>query len=185
METSFSLLERLQQSPADEAAWRRLDAIYRPFLTRILRTDPTLGPEAEDVTQEILAVVHRELPGFTRERPGSFRRWLRTLAGYRLKEYYRARRKHAAGPLTDLADDRSELARRWDDEHNNHVLGRLLDLVDGEFSQVHVRAFRGVFFEERKADEVAAELGVSVGVVYLAKSRILKWLREVGRGMLD
>ena len=48
METSASLLERLRTAP-DEAAWRRLDGLYRPLIRRWLQKDPTLGEEAEDI----------------------------------------------------------------------------------------------------------------------------------------
>lgn len=185
MQTSTSLLEHLQQSPHDDAAWRRLDAIYRPLIARMLQSDPTLGADADDLTQDILAVVVRELPGFRRERAGSFRKWLRTIAAYRLQAYYRARRGRRHDPLVDLADDRSELSRVWDAEHNAHVVRRLLDLVTAEFSPVHVQAFRRLVFDAAKPHEVAAELGLTLDAVYLAKSRILRWLREVGKGLLD
>ena len=61
METSASLLERLRTAP-DETAWRRLDDLYRPLIRRWLRRDPSLGDEAEDITQDVMAVLVRELP---------------------------------------------------------------------------------------------------------------------------
>jgi RNA polymerase sigma-70 factor (ECF subfamily) len=192
VETSTSLLDRLRERP-DEEAWRRLDDLYRPLIRRWLLRDPSLGEDAEDLAQEILTVVCRELPGFQRQRAGSFRRWLRTITAYRLKGYYRARqsRRHALGPgaaegpLLDLADDRSELARRWDEEHNDHVVRRLLEMLAGEFNDTHLRAFRRVVLEEARPAEAAEELGVSVNVVLLARSRILHRLRELGQGLLE
>src|SRR6185503_7832779 len=61
METSVSLLERLRSSP-DEATWRRLDDLYRPLILRWLRRDPKVGAEAEDIVQEVMQVLLRELP---------------------------------------------------------------------------------------------------------------------------
>jgi RNA polymerase sigma-70 factor (ECF subfamily) len=83
METSASLLERLR-SASDEAAWQILDDLYRPLIRSWLRRDPTLGEEADDVVQEVMGVLVRELPGFQRQRTGSFRRWLRTITAHRL-----------------------------------------------------------------------------------------------------
>src|SRR5215472_2409620 len=91
METSASLLERLRTSP-DEAAWRRLDELYRPLIRRWLLRGPSLGEEAEDVVQEVMGVLVRELPDFQRRRKGSFRRWLRTITAHRLSAYYRSRK---------------------------------------------------------------------------------------------
>jgi RNA polymerase sigma-70 factor (ECF subfamily) len=87
--------------------------------------------------------------------------------------------------LADLADDRSELARRWDREHNEHVVRRLLEMMADEFNDLHLRAFRRVVLDEARPAAVAEELGVSVNVVLLARSRILQRLREVAKGLLE
>src|SRR6516162_3510723 len=118
METSASLLERLRISP-DEEAWQRLDDIYRPLIQRWLRRDPTLGEEAEDIVQDVMGVLVRELPGFQRQRTGSFRRWLRTITAHRLAAFYRSRKNRplplgapaGESTLEQLADPDSELSR--------------------------------------------------------------------------
>jgi RNA polymerase sigma-70 factor (ECF subfamily) len=192
VETSTSLLDRLQHSP-DEASWRRLDDLYRPLILRWLGRDPSLGEDACDLTQEILTVVYQELGGFNRQRVGSFRKWLRAITVHRLQGHYRKRRRRPRtgeaaleqGPLDGLADDRSELARRWDQEHNEHIVQKLLEMVAEEFSETDILAFRRQVFDGVKAGDVAAELGVPLNVVYLAKSRILARLREIGKGLLD
>jgi RNA polymerase sigma-70 factor (ECF subfamily) len=192
METSTSLLDRLRDSPDDEA-WRRLDTLYRPLILRWLLRDPSLKNDADDIAQEIMDVVCREVVGFTRRQTGSFRKWIRTITSYRVHNYYRQRKARVktlhAGPeeewLTQLADDRSELARRWDQEHNEHIVQQLLAMVAREFSDVEVGAFRRQVFDLAKPGDVARELQVSLNVVYLAKSRILARLREIGKGLLD
>jgi RNA polymerase sigma-70 factor (ECF subfamily) len=154
METSASLLERLRTG-RDEAAWRRLDDLYRPLICRWLARDPTLRTEADDIAQEVMSVLVRELPGFQRRRTGSFRRWLRTVTAHRLAAYYRSRqnRPQAMGAfgeeclLTDLADPNSELARLWDEEHDRHVLRRLMDLIEPMFEPRTLAAFRRVLFD--------------------------------------
>ena len=89
METSVSLLERLRTGP-DEEAWQRLDAIYQPLIRRWLLRHPGLGDEAEDIVQEVMGVLIRELPGFQRQRNGSFRRWLRAVTVNRVLAHHRA-----------------------------------------------------------------------------------------------
>jgi RNA polymerase sigma-70 factor (ECF subfamily) len=192
LETSTSLLERLRHHP-NEQTWGRLNELYRPLIQRWLERDPTLRGDAEDLAQEIMSVVCRELPEFERQRTGSFRKWLRTITAYRVKAHLRGRhlRPQALGlgpnegPLAELADDRSELARRWDAEHNEHVVRRLLEMIAAEFNDTHVTAFRRVVLDEVAPSLAAEELGVSVNVVLLARSRILRRLRELGKGLLD
>jgi RNA polymerase sigma factor (sigma-70 family) len=192
METSASLLERLRTAP-DEAAWRRLDDLYRPLIRRWLQRDPTLGEDANDLTQEVMAVLVRELPGFQRQRRGSFRRWLRTVTAHRLAGYYRSRRNRplALGaapeecPLADLADPNSELSRQWDEEHDRHVLRRLMDLIEPMFEPNTLAAFRRVAYDGVAPVRAAEELGLSLNAVLLAKSRVLSQLRHEAEGLID
>jgi RNA polymerase sigma factor (sigma-70 family) len=193
METSVSLLERLRTVPDDDTAWRRLDDLYRPLILRWLLRDPRLRDEAEDVVQDVMHVVIGELPGFQRQRNGSFRRWLRTITVHRVLAQYRARqyRPQALGgsseesPLAQLSDPNSELSRLWDQEHDQFVLRRLLELVEPMFEEKTLAIFRRVFFDEAAPADVAVEFGVTVSAVYLAKSHVLRKLREEAEGLID
>ena len=192
METSTSLLERLRGAP-DEAAWRQFDDLYRPLIRRWLRRDPSLMEEAEDIVQDIMHVLVCELPSFHRQRNGSFRRWLRTVTAHRVLAYHRARhnRPLALGcpleesPLAQLNDPKSELSQLWDQEHDRHVLRRLLELVEPMFEPKTLAAFRRVVFDEMPPAKVAEELGLSVSAVYIAKSHVLNKLRQEAEGLID
>jgi DNA-directed RNA polymerase specialized sigma24 family protein len=98
-ETSASLLERLRQQPA-AADWQRLLDLYEPLLRGWLRRHDLQASDADDVVQEVLGVVVRELPHFEHNhRPGAFRSWLRTITVHCLRRFWRARqyRPDAAG----------------------------------------------------------------------------------------
>ena len=58
-------------------------------------------------------------------------------------------------------------------------------MIKPEFSRRTWRAFEQYYFEQESPSVVAAKLGVSANVVFLAKSRVLKRFRELGRGLLD
>ena len=70
-------LESMWRQP-HAAAWQRLHDLYRPLIRHWLAGVPGLGDEAEDLAQEVLVVLVRELPRFQRQREGSFRAWLAT-----------------------------------------------------------------------------------------------------------
>jgi RNA polymerase sigma-70 factor (ECF subfamily) len=187
METAASLLERLCAAP-DEAAWQRLDDLYRPLLRRWLRRDPSLGADAEDLVQEVMSTLVQELPGFRRQRTGSFRCWLREITRRRLQTYYRQRRRQPRSRsdlLDQLGDSTSALTRQWDAEHDQHVLTRLLQLIEPQFEARTLTAFRRLVVEERAPAQVAAELGMSVNGALLAKSRVLRRLRREAEGLID
>lgn len=193
MDTPVSLLDRICHQAVD-ADWQRLDHLYRPLIRSWILRDPTLRDDADDLVQDVLIVLMRELPGFQRQRTGSFRRWLRLITVNQVKGFWRGRgrRPRAAGglaesPLSQLADPDSALSQLWDQEHDRHVLRRLLELIENsdEFEPKTLAAFRMVVFEETKPAEVARQLCLSVNAVLLAKSRVLRWLRKESEGLVD
>lgn len=187
--TPLSLLERLREDP-EESAWQRLTAIYLPLIRRWLGQQGLPDSDADDLTQEILLVLVRELPGFEHSgRTGAFRSWLRSITVHRVRGYWRGKRTspdQAREALLDgLEDPTSELSRQWDREHDREVAARLLDLVEPEFAPATWRAFRRQVCDGASAAETAAELGTSRNAVLIAKSRVLRRLRHEAAGLID
>ena len=190
METSASFLQRLLDEP--DTAWEKMYDLYAPWLRRWLaRWDPSLGTDVDDVVQDVMVVVVRDLPRFRHRGQGKFRGWLKTIAVHSLKHHQRSRRrarlagKEENDTLAQLEDPASEFSQQWDREHDSYVIKRLLELIEVDFNPTDVLAFRRLVFEGAKAAAVAAELKVTVNVVYLARSRILSRLRDEGREFLD
>jgi RNA polymerase sigma factor (sigma-70 family) len=187
-ETPLSLLERLRHSP-DDPSWRRLTDLYLPLVRRWLNQQGLPPADADDLTQEILLVIVRELPGFDHSgRKGAFRTWLRTITVHRLRGFWRT--KHT-GPnqaieqeLAQLEDSGSELARVWDKEHDEFILRRLLELIEPEFSPAAWHAFHRQTVDGLTASEAATELGVTANAVLIAKSRVLRRLRQEAAGLI-
>ena len=187
--TSIRLLERLRltSAPAD---WERLVSIYQPLIRGWLSRHGLCSADADDLTQDVLAVVVQQLPGFDHSsQPGAFRRWLRNVTVNRLRGFWRKRQAECGGDvgelLDQLEDPSSGPSRLWDQEHDRHVMARLLEIIEPEFNATDWRAFRCYVLDGALASAVAAELGVSVNVVLLAKSRILRRLRQEAQGFLD
>jgi RNA polymerase sigma-70 factor (ECF subfamily) len=192
-ETSASLLERLRHQ-GDAADWERLVGLYTPLLRGWLRRHEVPDGEVDDLVQEVLAVLVRELPHFQYDPGrGSFRAWLRTVTAHRLRNFWRSRRHHppAAGGsdparrLEELEDPHSGLSREWEREHDRHVAHRLLELIEPDFEAATWQAFRRLALDGAPAAEVATELGLSLNAVYLARYRVLRRLREEMRGLTD
>ena len=84
-----------------------------------------------------------------------------------------------------LEDADSELSRKWDLEHDRYIVRRLLEMMEQVFERSTVQAFRRLTLDGASADEVAAELGMSKGAVYVAKSRSPPAIREEADGLFD
>lgn len=192
-ETSLSLLDRARGDVSDES-WRHLAGAYSPLLRAWLLRFKVSTTDADDLVQEVLLTVVRELPRFEHSgRAGAFRSWLRTILVHRLRDFWRSRnyRPAAAGgstwmeQLQQLEDESSNVSREWNLEHDRHVMARLLEQVRPRFEPKTWEAFRRQMFDGQRADAVAADLGMPLNSVYVARSRVLSTLRREAAGLID
>jgi len=192
-ETSLSLLDRLR-SGTDETAWKRFVDLYTPLIRGWLRRHRICEPDADDLAQDVMTVVIRDLGSFEHnQRTGAFRTWLRTVTAHRLQALWRSRQgrplvtgdRNFEQTLEQLADPASSLSRLWDQQHDQHVARRLMELVRPQFQDRTWQAFRLVVLDGLKAAEVAQELGITVNAVLVAKSHVLARLRQEMRGLTD
>ena len=86
--------------------------------------------------------------------------------------------------LQQLADDRSDLSHLWDREHKAHVMSQLTASVESRFEKQTWTAFSRHVLDGVPPFEVAAELGISLSSVFVAKSRILSALRQQADGLI-
>ena len=192
-ETSVSLLEHLRHGP-NESAWRRMLDLYNPLIRGWLRRHALRDQDVDDLVQDVLGVVVRKLPEF-RKSPqiGAFRCWLRGITVNCLREFWRAERiqpkaagqREFASVLDQLEDPESGLSKLWDREHDQHVTHRLLRLIRPRFEATTWQAFHRVALDGASVDQVAAELGLTVNAVFIAKSRVLHLLRQEGHEFLS
>lgn len=191
--TSISLLNRLQQTD-DSKNWNRLVELYAPLLRAWLRKYDVQDSDADDIVQEVLAAVLKELPNFQHnQRIGAFRSWLRTILANRVKLFWRSQkyRPVATGTsslddqLNQLQDDASEVSQMWNREHDEYVLQRLMKAVQPQFEPKTWQAFRRQVVDGEKANMLASELDMSLSSVYMAKSRVLSALRRESEGLVD
>jgi RNA polymerase sigma-70 factor (ECF subfamily) len=187
-QTPRSLLDRV--CGGDQDAWRALLHIYEPLLRTWLRSSDLTPADRDDLTQQVLAVLVRKLPSFHHSgRAGAFRAWLRSIT---LRELADFRRRRASLPGLRDADELDaipsavdELVRTWDAEFERHVLSGLLALVEPEFTPSAWQAFRRIALDGAAPRIVACEMGTTVNAVTLAKSRVLRRLRQEARGLVE
>ena len=192
-ETSLSLIQRLA-ADGNDADWQKMLAIYRPFVFQRVSTYPLLVDQAEDIVQETVMVLMRELPTFERQRTGSFRAWLRGIVLNQLR--YAARRsKKTPTPvgnseklleqIEQLSDPSSEASEDFNKEHDKAVFRNAAAIVQKTVQPTTWKAFQKHVINGEEVSQVAEDLNVSVNVVLLAKSRLTRRIREEIRGMVE
>jgi RNA polymerase sigma-70 factor (ECF subfamily) len=184
--TSPSLLERLRR-PAEEESWSRFVKLYTPLLFSWARRIGLQEQDAADLVQDVLTLLVQKLPEFRYDGSKSFRGWLHTLTLNRWRETRRRGAAEAVGNAVDLAEMPSPANDEafWEQEYRQHLVGRALQLMQADFQPTTWKACWEFVVSGRPAAEVAAELGITLDVVYSAKSRVLRRLRQELDGLLD
>jgi RNA polymerase sigma-70 factor, ECF subfamily len=185
--TPVSLLERMRQ-PGDQVAWSRFVELATPLLFSWSEKMGLQNQDAQDLVQDVLAVLVRKLPEFQYDPQRSFRGWLRTVTVNKWRE-----RLRGAAPMPTV-DDQAELDDHpapepddpfWEVEYREHIVARALEIMQTDFETTTWRACWEHVVSGHSAAEVAGKLGISIPAVYMAKSRVLKRLREELKGMME
>jgi RNA polymerase sigma-70 factor (ECF subfamily) len=184
--TPVSLLERLRRGDDAVAAWPQFVHLYTPLLFAWARRAGLSEIDAADLIQDVLTTILQELPHFEYQPGKSFRAWLRTVLLNRWRTLQRRRSPLSVPPeqlagLPAIADP--DLP--GEAEERRELVRRALALIQNDFAAPTWQAFRACVVQGRRPAEVAAELGLSVNAVYLARSRVLRRLREQLAGLLD
>jgi RNA polymerase sigma factor (sigma-70 family) len=190
--TSATLLERLRDA-RDEDAWNRLVELYAPLIRGWAERLNVRGADADDLVQDVMAVVVRRFPEFVHpEKPGAFRGWLRAIAANCARAVWKSRKLTPAAPggsdfggyLARLEDPTDDFARAWEREHDLYVTRKLLDCIKADFEARTWDMFGRFVLDGLSAEEVAAEYDTTPNAVYIAKSRVLSRLRKEAGGLL-
>ncbi len=187
--TRYSLLSRLQNW-GDEDSWRVFfDTYWRLIYSVALKAGLT-QVEAEEVVQETVICVARDIQNFKRDRRlGSFKGWLRNLTRWRIADQLEKRTRlsqaEAGGtarrfqPLENIPDPADEAARQdWEEEWQSHLLNAAKQRVKSRVKEEQYQLFDFCVVKEWPVRRICQTLGVSAAQVYLAKHRITRLLQK-------
>jgi RNA polymerase sigma-70 factor (ECF subfamily) len=183
--TRSSLIIRLRD-PANAVAWREFVELYEPLVYQLARRKGLQDADARDLCQDVFVVVTRTVHRWNPEPAlGSFRAWLSRIARNLLINFLT--RKHipqgsGATSVQELleaqpSDDPSATAL-FEAEYRQRAFRWAAADIRSEFASGTWQAFWLTAVIGRSPREVASELGLSMGAVYIARSRILARLRQ-------
>ena len=183
-ETRESLLASLNSPIADEG-WLEFAAIYRPLIFRVAVAKGLQHADADDLAQEVLAVVESSLGKFDPSR-GSFRSWLYQITRNLVVNHITRGR----GPVgTGDSNVAQLLAQHPQPNHDTATLFRLeyrrarfqqaVSVAKVEFHVATWDAFWLTAVNLRSIESVAKELGKSEGAVRVARCRVMARLRAI------
>ncbi len=184
-ETRMSLLLRLK-SGEDGQAWVEFCEVYEPILRRISRSMGVSDQDVSDAVQEILMRVHRSIGQFEhREHRCSFRGWLAKVSRNTAHNFLTRRSMPRAvggssvwNRLQQQADRSSEFDRLWDRHYQQQLLERAALRIAHRVQSKTFAAFWKTVVEGISPSEIAIELGMTVGAIYVHRGRVMAMLQQ-------
>jgi len=186
--TSLTLLGRLQHDPADQAAWTEFSERYGRLIRIWCGEWRLQNADIEDVTQNVLLEISRNMQIAQYRQDGRFRYWLKTIA-YRAWCDYLKRQQRPGGGTGDSAiirvlenvQARDDLLERLDAECRSELLEAAMQQVRTRVQPNTFEAWRLMSLEGLSGADTAAQLGMNAGAVYVARSRVSLMLSEIVR----
>lgn len=188
-ETRASLIARICDSSNDDA-WSEFVRIYQPVVERFIQRHGLQYADAVEVTQEVLSRVAHSIESWDGDRQdSSFRGWLYRITRNRTIDFLRKRRLEKAmnsmdaGGLSQVADsnpccdisDSSDFQAEYEKELFRWAAAK----IQPSFKPSNWKAFWRSTVDGLPIDQVARELNMDCGAVYVARSRIMARLSKM------
>ena len=183
--TRPSLLVRIKD-PHDREAWEQFVEIYAPIIYRMACRRGLQDADAADLTQDVLRSVSGAVVRLEYDRcKGTFRSWLYTVTRNALSAFYETQRRMPRGSGDSAVQQwlegrpaEDEESAAWDREYQERLLAYAAELARPLFEESTWQAFWQTAVEGAPGKDVAHKLGMTVGAVYIAKSRVLARIKE-------
>jgi RNA polymerase sigma factor (sigma-70 family) len=184
-QTSLTLLGRLRQSPTDQRAWDTFVERYGPKVYSWCRRWRLQESDAQDVTQNVLLELARQMQSFVYQPTGSFRGWLRTVSHRAYCDFLSASQRVTPGSGDDgilvqlgSVEARNDLLLQLEEEYDRELLDEATARVRLRVQPHTWDAFLLTAVQGLSGDEAASRLGLQVGTVYVARGKVQKMLQE-------
>ena len=185
--TRQSLLTRLLD-PRDQAAWAEFVEIYEPLIHRLARARGVQEADADDLAQDVFRAVADAIERWDLDPArGSFRGWLSRIARNLIVNLLAARRRQTASfgaggsEMVELLESQPAVdadSALFDIEYRRQVFARAAQRARDRFQETTWLAFWRTAVEGREVSLVAAELGLTPGALYVARSRVMARIRQ-------
>lgn len=184
--TRASLLVRLRDA-GDAGAWQEFVHLYGPVIYGFARKRGLQDADAADLMQEVLHSVSSAAQRLDYDPArGTFRGWLFTVTRNKVFNFLESRSRRVQGTgdsdmqrrLDQHANADGDLSADWEADYQRTLAAQAMERVKEEFQTATWEAFVLTAVEGQTPAQVASRVGLSVGAIYVAKSRVIARLRQ-------
>jgi RNA polymerase sigma factor (sigma-70 family) len=188
--TRRSLLERLRNWE-DQESWQEFFDTYWELIYGVAIKAGLTDAEAQDVVQETVISVAKNMRDFRYNAGGSFKAWLLGATRWRIVDQLRKRmpvckslpRRPEETSRTSTLDKIPcptgyDLEASWNEEWRTHFRNVALERVKAKVNPKHFQIFDLYAVKQWPVQKVAQSLHVTVAQVYKVKSRIVQLMQK-------
>lgn len=172
----MSLVCGLFSHPEDTAIGLAFLEKYKPLLMNVARSRGLDETNAEDVAQEALRKMLVGFKQFQRERKGSFRAWLRTIAHSSTVDWFRGQARLEKTIALECA---REVPAKIAVEYQTDLMEAAIRKVRLELHPRTWEMFERVRLNREPARVVAESMGLRLVTIYNGAQRVNDRLREL------
>jgi RNA polymerase sigma-70 factor (ECF subfamily) len=194
LQTRRSLLSRLKDLD-DHESWRTFFDRYWRLLYNVARRSGLDDLAAQEVVQDTVISVARQMPGFDYDPDrGTFRQWLLRITRRRLMDFMRKSYRQPRYAEIDLETDESQVPdealaegapeiidRAWNEEWERLVFDTAVARVRAAVNPKQFQVFDFCVLKGLPVRKVTETLGLNAAQVYLAKHRVSRAVKRVAR----
>ena len=187
--TRETLLSRLKDC-GDQASWQEFYDTYRDLVYRFALKAGLTETEAEEVVQETVITVAKQMPGFKYDPSrGSFKGWLQKTTRWKILAQFRKRPAHrpseeATGPLNEEGEWEtidpgvSDLEARWQEEWEQNLMEVAFERVKRRVRPREFQVFDFCTVKEWPVAKVAGHLNLIRPQVYYLNKKVARMIRD-------
>ena len=183
--TRVSLLLRIKDK-ADTVAWSQFVDIYGPLIYRFGRRKGLQDADATDLMQDVFRQISQSIANFQYDPElGKFRSWLFVVSSHALsKKFTKGKRQPIGTGESGIANMLEQVPSSvndddiWEKEYRDHLFAWACDQIQNQFNESTWIAFYDTAVKGEKPVNVAEKLGISVGAVYIARTRVTQRLKD-------
>ena len=195
--TRASLVLRLKDW-GDQVTWQKFYDTYSGLIYGVACQAGLNAVEAQDVVQETVFAVAKNLPGFTYKANGSFKAWILNMTRWRIVDELRKRPKAGLAELLECHDEDEDATTQttavhidptgnaldaiWEAEWQETLFNAALANVKRRIEPRTYQLFDFYTNQNWPVKKIASTFDITVNQVYLVKHRVTEMLKaEVAR----
>ena len=178
-DTPASLLLRVRDH-SDETAWEEFVQIYSPIVYEFIRRRSIQASDAADITQEVLLRLARCIKDFQYDSTrGLFRDFVaRIVINEIRRQIHKDGRRPHSSDLLDHQVEETQTHSEWNEHFQQAIFQTAMQRCQPHYSDQTWELFQRSWVSDEPIESVIKNTGCSREQVYVARSRVLKRLRQ-------